>query len=109
MAASRWSRGRETSVKRASVVVGLVLRFALNAHQGFAPGNPNDQIKDESKKKNENQKQEKGTFLKRFDTTCVQHSQGWTSLERGEGVEGEEFFRGLEQEEQDLRRKRKRA
>lgn len=31
--------------------------------------------------------------------------EGWASLERGEGVEGEEFFRRLEREE----RKRRRA
>jgi antitoxin ParD1/3/4 len=36
-------------------------------------------------------------------------NQGWASLERGEGVEGEEFFRGLEREEQELGRTRKRA
>ena len=35
--------------------------------------------------------------------------EGWSSLERGEGVDGVEFFRGLEQEERKLRRKRKRA
>ncbi|HXJ93973.1 MAG TPA: type II toxin-antitoxin system ParD family antitoxin [Terriglobia bacterium] len=34
---------------------------------------------------------------------------GWASLERGEGIDGEEFFRGLEREEQGLRRNRKRA
>ena len=32
-------------------------------------------------------------------------NEGWASLERGEGVDGEEFFRLLEREE----RKRKRA
>ena len=31
-------------------------------------------------------------------------SEGWASLERGEGVEGEEFFRALEQEEHKRRR-----
>ena len=36
-------------------------------------------------------------------------SEGWASLERGEGVNGEEFFRGLEREERELGRKRKRA
>lgn len=35
--------------------------------------------------------------------------EGWASLERGEGLDGEEFFRRLEREEQELRRKRKRA
>jgi len=34
-------------------------------------------------------------------------NEGWASLERGEGVDGGEFFRGLEREE--LGRKRKRA
>ena len=34
---------------------------------------------------------------------------GWASLENGEGIDGEEFFRGLEREEQGLRRNRKRA
>jgi antitoxin ParD1/3/4 len=33
-------------------------------------------------------------------------NQGWASLERGEGVDGEEFFRGLEREEQELGRTR---
>lgn len=36
-------------------------------------------------------------------------NEGWASLERGEALDGEEFFRGLEREEQELRRKRKRA
>ena len=36
-------------------------------------------------------------------------NEGWASLERGEGVNGEEFFRGLEREERELGRKRKRA
>ena len=36
-------------------------------------------------------------------------NEGLASLERGEGVDGEEFFRGLEREERELRRKRKRA
>jgi len=36
-------------------------------------------------------------------------NEGWASLERGEGVDGEEFFKGLEREEQELGRKRKRA
>lgn len=36
-------------------------------------------------------------------------NQGWTSLERGQWVDGEEFFKGLEREEQELGRKRKRA
>jgi antitoxin ParD1/3/4 len=36
-------------------------------------------------------------------------NEGWASLERGEGVDGEEFFRGLERDEQEQRRKRKRA
>jgi len=35
--------------------------------------------------------------------------QGWGSLERGEGIDGEEFFKRLEREEQVLERKRKRA
>jgi antitoxin ParD1/3/4 len=34
---------------------------------------------------------------------------GWASLERGEGVDGEEFFRKLEREDQDSRPQRKRA
>ncbi len=34
---------------------------------------------------------------------------GWASLEQGEGIDGEEFFRGLEREERELRRKRERA
>jgi hypothetical protein len=58
-------------------VVGLALRFALNARpagsQGFAPGKAND--KDKNKNKNENKVQKrdisnevrKGTFLKSFD------------------------------------------
>jgi len=36
-------------------------------------------------------------------------NEGWASLERGEGVDGEEFFRGLEREERKLGRKRTRA
>ncbi|HUY14185.1 MAG TPA: type II toxin-antitoxin system ParD family antitoxin [Terriglobia bacterium] len=36
-------------------------------------------------------------------------NEGWASLERGGGVDGQTFFRGLEREEQELRRKRKRA
>jgi antitoxin ParD1/3/4 len=36
-------------------------------------------------------------------------NQGWASLERGQCVDGEEFFKGLEREEQELGRKRKRA
>jgi len=36
-------------------------------------------------------------------------NEGWASLARGEGVDGEEFFNGLEREEQGLGRKRKRA
>jgi antitoxin ParD1/3/4 len=35
--------------------------------------------------------------------------QGWASLERGETIDGEQFFRRLEREEQELARKRKRA
>jgi antitoxin ParD1/3/4 len=35
--------------------------------------------------------------------------QGWTSLEQGEGVDGDAFFAALEREEQKLERKRKRA
>ena len=34
-------------------------------------------------------------------------NKGLASLERGEGVDGEEFFRSLEREEQQLSRKRK--
>ncbi len=34
---------------------------------------------------------------------------GWASLERGDGIDGEEFFRALESEEKKLGRKRKRA
>ncbi len=36
-------------------------------------------------------------------------NQGWSSLERGQWVDGTEFFKGLEREEQELGRKRKRA
>ncbi len=36
-------------------------------------------------------------------------NQGWSSLERGQWVDGEEFFKGLEREEQERGRKRKRA
>jgi len=36
-------------------------------------------------------------------------NRGWASLERGQGVDGEEFFKGLEREEKELGRKRKRA
>jgi antitoxin ParD1/3/4 len=32
--------------------------------------------------------------------------QGWESLERGEGVDGGTFFKGLEREEQERQRKR---
>lgn len=35
--------------------------------------------------------------------------KGLESLERGEGVDGEEFFDALERDERELRRKRKRA
>ena len=31
---------------------------------------------------------------------------GWRSLERGEGIDGQEFFQALEREEQQLTRKR---
>ncbi len=36
-------------------------------------------------------------------------NQGWASLEHGEGVDGEEFFRALERDEKKLGRNRKRA
>jgi antitoxin ParD1/3/4 len=36
-------------------------------------------------------------------------NKGWASLERGEGVDGEGFFRDLEREERELARKHKRA
>jgi antitoxin ParD1/3/4 len=36
-------------------------------------------------------------------------NQGWSSLKRGHWVDGEEFFKGLEREEQELGHKRKRA
>lgn len=35
--------------------------------------------------------------------------QGWASLELGEGIDGEQFFKGLEPEEQELGRRCKRA
>lgn len=35
--------------------------------------------------------------------------QGWASLERGEGIDGAEFFKRLEHEEAELGRRRKRA
>ena len=35
--------------------------------------------------------------------------EGWASLERGEGVDGEEFFKSLAREEKQRERKRKRA
>jgi antitoxin ParD1/3/4 len=35
--------------------------------------------------------------------------QGWASLESGEGLDGDAFFKQLEHEEQGLERKRKRA
>lgn len=35
--------------------------------------------------------------------------QGWASLERGEGVDGVEFFDRLARDEEELERKRKRA
>ena len=48
-------------------VVGLTLRFALNARptgsQGFAPGKATD--KDKNKTKNQNKSAGKGTFLMR--------------------------------------------
>lgn len=34
---------------------------------------------------------------------------GWASLERGEGVDGEEFFKALERDEKKIGSKRKRA
>jgi antitoxin ParD1/3/4 len=34
-------------------------------------------------------------------------NKGWASLERGDGLDGEEFFRALEREEQAFARKRK--
>ena len=44
-------------------VVGLTLRFALNARpsgsQGFAPGKANDEDKNKSESKNENKDREK--------------------------------------------------
>lgn len=36
-------------------------------------------------------------------------NEGWVSLERGEGLDGEEFFERLAREERALGRKRKRA
>ncbi len=36
-------------------------------------------------------------------------NRGWTSLERGESVDGVEFFRGLAREEKAMARKAKRA
>ena len=36
-------------------------------------------------------------------------NRGWASLEHGEGVDGEEFFKALEREERKRARKRKRA
>ena len=36
-------------------------------------------------------------------------NEGWASLERGEGVDGDVFFRALEREEKELTRKRKRT
>ena len=36
-------------------------------------------------------------------------NKGWASLERGEGVDGEEFFRALGREEREMVRKRKRT
>jgi antitoxin ParD1/3/4 len=36
-------------------------------------------------------------------------NRGWASLERGEGVDGVEFFRALAQEERQLARKPKRT
>jgi antitoxin ParD1/3/4 len=35
--------------------------------------------------------------------------QGWGSLERGEGIDGAQFFKRLEQQERSLERKRKRT
>lgn len=35
--------------------------------------------------------------------------EGWSSLHRGERVDGEEFLRGLEREERERARRRKRA
>ena len=35
-------------------------------------------------------------------------NEGWAALERGEGVDGEEFFKALAREEKELERKRKR-
>jgi len=35
--------------------------------------------------------------------------QGWASLERGGQIDGDEFFQGLEQEEAQILRRRKRA
>jgi antitoxin ParD1/3/4 len=34
-------------------------------------------------------------------------NEGWASLERGEGVDGQEFFRALGREERELARKHK--
>ncbi|MDR3674660.1 MAG: type II toxin-antitoxin system ParD family antitoxin [Acidobacteriota bacterium] len=36
-------------------------------------------------------------------------NKGWASLERGEGVDGQEFFRALATEERELAGKRKRT
>ena len=36
-------------------------------------------------------------------------NKAWASLERGEGVDGEEFFRALEREEREMARKHKEA
>jgi hypothetical protein len=52
---------------KGDAVVGLALRFALNARptgsQGSAPGKVNDKNKSKDQKKNKkNKKQKKGTF-----------------------------------------------
>jgi hypothetical protein len=50
-------------------VVGLTLRFALNARptgsQGFAPGKANDKDKNKAGARTKQRSREKGTFLMR--------------------------------------------
>jgi hypothetical protein len=59
----------ETAVKGSAAVVGLALRFALNARptgsQGFAQAKANDKDKNKSRARTKTKTERKGTFLMR--------------------------------------------
>ncbi len=64
-----------TAGARLAPVVGLALRFALNARpsgsQGRAPGKANDQEQEQKQKGDTSNEVRKGTFLKSLDTLAI--------------------------------------